>query len=837
MIEDKNDQEEIARVSAQVEQYQRLLPRYQALADVLRSILEQAALRYAPSAIIQTRPKTIVSFAEKIQRRRPGYLDPINQFTDLCGGRVITQTPDEVHALCGFIEKSFAIDWENSIDVSQRLKPTEFGYRSVHYIISVKPGVFPQPDIDTVIPENIYGLKAEIQVRTILEHAWADFNHRLIYKSPFPVPARWTRELAGLAALLERADGAFAVIESGLRTYQASYGAYLSAKEINDEIALLEGILPYDSRNLALAHRIGKLAMAAGDWPKAAAIFSRYVETGYQPILRDLGITLCKLHRDTPTGAEYRQGQHYLELATASPSRDADALASLAGTWRSLDDARAQDLYRRAFEADPAEPYPLGRYLEYQATQAQGAAAFPMLKQVLEAAIQRCRDRAEVGMDLPWPYYDMGKFYLFLAKPYESLTAYTKAVQLTNHPWMLLTALTSLDVLSTAQQQLPGLAWAQRFLQIAQAARFADDAQRVASLRPLAASGQPAFGGPVVIIAGACDANLEAQMQSYQPIMLQAFRDFRGTVISGGTRAGVAGLAGDVQQAYPTPIYAVGYVPRQLSADVTLDPRYGELRVTDGTDFSPLEPLQYWTDILAAGIRPAHVKLIAINGGKIAAIEYRIALALGASVAVLVQSGRAADGLAADKEWAIPGKLVHLPVDGEILGAFVRSEAAAAPWPTATTHEQAAAALHQENCEVETALWRAADPALATWSALTDEQRDIVRLQADLIFVKLASIGYTVQPSVHGATLNLEGPSFTESEATTLAQVEHAQWVVQHLQDGWAVGERRDPIQKVSPYLVSWNELPPWVQEEKREKERRLPALLARLGLQLNRIR
>ncbi|MBK7203352.1 RyR domain-containing protein [Candidatus Amarolinea dominans] len=60
----------------------------------------------------------------------------------------------------------------------------------------------------------------------------------------------------------------------------------------------------------------------------------------------------------------------------------------------------------------------------------------------------------------------------------------------------------------------------------------------------------------------------------------------------------------------------------------------------------------------------------------------------------------------------------------------------------------------------------------------------------------------------------------TESEATTLAQIEHAHWVVKHMQCGWTAGERRDPIQKASPYLVPWGELPPMVQEE-REKERR----------------
>ena len=47
------------------------------------------------------------------------------------------------------------------------------------------------------------------------------------------------------------------------------------------------------------------------------------------------------------------------------PHRDADALASLAGTWKALDEDRARALYRQAFEVDPSDPYALSNYLVY----------------------------------------------------------------------------------------------------------------------------------------------------------------------------------------------------------------------------------------------------------------------------------------------------------------------------------------------------------------------------------------------------------------------------------------------------------------------------------------
>jgi hypothetical protein len=45
--------------------------------------------------------------------------------------------------------------------------------------------------------------------------------------------------------------------------------------------------------------------------------------------------------------------------------------------------------------------------------------------------------------------------------------------------------------------------------------------------------------------------------------------------------------------------------------------------------------------------------LLGINGGKIAAVEFRIALALWARVGLIAGSGREADILAEDADWSI----------------------------------------------------------------------------------------------------------------------------------------------------------------------------------------
>jgi hypothetical protein len=65
----------------------------------------------------------------------------------------------------------------------------------------------------------------------------------------------------------------------------------------------------------------------------------------------------------------------------------------------------------------------------------------------------------------------------------------------------------------------------------------------------------------------------------------------------------------------------------------------------------------------ACGISPGQVKLIGINGGKISAFEYRLALMLGARVAVIESSGREAACLFKDPFWRNAKNLQRLSDD------------------------------------------------------------------------------------------------------------------------------------------------------------------------------
>ena len=268
--------------------------------------------------------------------------------------------------------------------------------------------------------------------------------------------------------------------------------------------------------------------------------------------------------------------------------------------------------------------------------------------------------------------YDLGRSLLLSGKSYESLNEYAKGIQLTSKEELIKTAQNNLNQITQTQGILPGYRWVQGLLQIGLATKFPstnDGKAAIAQIRELSPSALKPIERPIVILAGGCSAEFESQMPIYNRVILETFRDYKGTIISGGTTSGISGLIGKVQQKYPSKIRTIGYVPKTKTDLV--DKRYREIRLTESEEFSPAEPLQYWIDLTASNIEPSAVKLLGINGGRISAVEYRIALALGAQVATVEDSGLEADKLHTDTQWNTSPNLCSLKNDPMHIRSFV----------------------------------------------------------------------------------------------------------------------------------------------------------------------
>ena len=433
--------------------------------------------------------------------------------------------------------------------------------------------------------------------------------------------------------------------------------------------------------------------------------------------------------------------------------------------------------------------------------------------------LDRCRAHSDIGINLPWAFYGAGRLDLLIGRPYDSLHAFARAVSASTAAFMIEGALESIRRLKVVADELIGRDWVLRMLVLGLAAKF-ESAAATAQLRKLS-SAHPAIEGPVVMVVGGTHPSVEERMEEYRPLVLEAFRDFRGTLVCGGTTQGISGLVGEVGERYGERVHLLAYVPETLPADATLDERY-EIRRTTGSAFTPMEPLQSWIDLMVSGVRPQEVKVLGINGGEVAAAEFRIALALGAAVGVVHGSGREAGRLLAEAEWTVPEKLLALPSDPQTARAFVGSGASRLD---STARAAVGRAIHEAHR-------RDAAVRLPDWDDLPDDLKESSQLQADHIFEKLRQIGCDVRPVTDRAIALM---TFSDEEVKTLAEMEHGRWTAERLSSGWKWGEEKSLEKKISPYLVAWSDLPEEQREWDRSTVRRVPHFLAAVGLEIYR--
>ncbi|RKS96399.1 GTP pyrophosphokinase [Chryseobacterium defluvii] len=180
---------------------------------LIRELLIQNNIGYHK---IESRVKNAKRLDEKISRKQK-YND-LSDITDLIGVRVITYFEDDVDKIANIIDREFVKDTQNSID-KRILDSDKFGYRSLHEVVTLH-------EDRKVLTEykRFKDIKFEIQIRSILQHAWAEIEHDLGYKTESAIPNEFKRSFYRVAALLETADLEFLKIRDGLEKYTKDVG-------------------------------------------------------------------------------------------------------------------------------------------------------------------------------------------------------------------------------------------------------------------------------------------------------------------------------------------------------------------------------------------------------------------------------------------------------------------------------------------------------------------------------------------------------------------------------------------------------------------------------------
>lgn len=190
-----------------LERHQRLTP---AVSGLLENILSRNAIEYLS---IAGRTKDLLSAEEKIRRKK--YTQPKNQLTDLSGIRVITFLETQVNAISDLIRGTFDVDEKNTLDRASNLGEDRIGYRSTHFVCTLGKGREGLPEY-----EALSDLKFEIQIRTVLQHAWAELAHDRSFKLGTGLPTKIQRKLNLYSGMLEIVDGAFDEIAREVDEYK-----------------------------------------------------------------------------------------------------------------------------------------------------------------------------------------------------------------------------------------------------------------------------------------------------------------------------------------------------------------------------------------------------------------------------------------------------------------------------------------------------------------------------------------------------------------------------------------------------------------------------------------
>ena len=180
-------------------------------------------LHLSSNPTYKSRVKSFNSYYRKVLRLKSEEAEKNNfvELTDMMGIRVICAFLEDLSEVEQQIKDNFVVKEVEYKGAQQSFR--EFGYESVHVLVSIPKDCMPKK-CELPLPES---LVCEIQIRTILQDAWAEVEHELIYKSeftPFDMPLR--RKLASMNASLTLAD----IIFQEIRDYQKKLQGEVEAR-------------------------------------------------------------------------------------------------------------------------------------------------------------------------------------------------------------------------------------------------------------------------------------------------------------------------------------------------------------------------------------------------------------------------------------------------------------------------------------------------------------------------------------------------------------------------------------------------------------------------------
>lgn len=185
-------------------------PLYERLTVRVSNDTVSALKRHGVFCHVLHRTKDDMSLSKKLLGKKGVSEEAYEKLSDKSGVRVICRFKESVDLANKAIRDVFrVIKFE---DKSELLDINQMGYQSLHFDVKL-----PESNDPLDKDGDLMQLTAEIQVRTLCQHAWAEIQHEIGYKPLRELPKELARNMYCLGALLEVADTSFSSVSNTVR--------------------------------------------------------------------------------------------------------------------------------------------------------------------------------------------------------------------------------------------------------------------------------------------------------------------------------------------------------------------------------------------------------------------------------------------------------------------------------------------------------------------------------------------------------------------------------------------------------------------------------------------
>jgi putative GTP pyrophosphokinase len=232
--------------------YEDLYPVYDEILQSLHQQVRQVLEAGGSFLTIKYRVKRFETYFDKlIKMSRHDQGSDAAVITDILGLRIVCPFLEDLDVVENLIKANFnVVERERK---GSRHSAGEFGYDSVHFLIRIDP-IYRKRELPYTASV------CEVQLRTILQDAWAEVEHELIYKSDITLPNESIRrKLASLNATLTLSD----LIFQEIRDYQKEIRERDRKRRQSLEVKLAAA--PGIDQDLLISQDIGKQPVIGSD--------------------------------------------------------------------------------------------------------------------------------------------------------------------------------------------------------------------------------------------------------------------------------------------------------------------------------------------------------------------------------------------------------------------------------------------------------------------------------------------------------------------------------------------------------------------------------------------